>query len=447
METPQADFLREDTARRERWAHLTEGMTDDVQTAVIETLMDNTKAMVEGRLTGVPFLRENTSTADVAAFNRVAYSMIRRIYPALVSNGLVSIQPTKLPVTLVHFLDFLYDTTQSPTVAGDRLDYSAGKFNKHYSAGVIRDEGLGTGDAATTDFTLDHYPVRAGSETIYVDSVATSAYTLDEATGTVSFDVAPANAAVLTADYAIVQEATDKIPSLKLTMASAQVGTEERRIKAEWTLEGQQDLSAYHNLSMEKELVRAMSDEIRRELDRTIIADLYDAAAAGAATATWDSNGATADYKKSEWIETLVHKMNDVSNEIYKLRFRHANFAIMHPDVQNTLDRLNTFRSLTFGKDGALPTADISVGAAVVGTLASRYRVIVDPLAPRDKILMGYKGNSWAETGYVFAPYAAFRTATVLDPHTLKQVKAIMTRDGRHLVNSEFYGEVTLQNF
>src|SRR5690606_7351816 len=141
-------FLREDEARQGRWAHLTEGIESEYQRKVLETLLDNAKALAERRLIGARW-DEQTTTDDIAAFNRVAYPLIRRIYPELVANELVSIQPTQLPVTLVFFLDFVYGTNLAPTVAGDRNDYEAGKFNRLYASGAVRGEEIGTGDGTT----------------------------------------------------------------------------------------------------------------------------------------------------------------------------------------------------------------------------------------------------------------------------------------------------------
>lgn len=438
-------FLREDEARMERWGHLTEGL-DSYQQRVVETLMDNAQALSQGALAGAK-LDETTTTGDIAAFNRVAYPLIRRIFPALVANQIVSVQPMTMPTTLVFFLDLVYGTNLAPTSAGDRMDYEADQFNKLYASGAVRGEALGTGDGAATDFQTDWYPIRPGSETVYVDGSPTADYTIDEATGAIVLGSAPSADAAVTIDYNLVMEGLGsagnaQIPEIELEMSSAQVGAESKKLKAKWTIEAQQDLQAIHGLSAESELVKGLGREIRHEIDRMIIDDLYENASAG--NVNWDS-AIPAGTKIQDHNETLVHAFGDVSTEIYKKRLRHANFVVMGPDTLNRLDKTNVFR-LTSGaaQDGKLPRATVASGPGAVGTLSNRYTVVVDPLFPVNKVLVGYNGEDWTDTGYVYAPYVGFQTKTFIDPNDMTPRKGLMTRFGRHLVNGDFYGTVSI---
>ena len=60
-----------------------------------------------------------------------------------------------------------------------------------------------------------------------------------------------------------------------------------------------------------------------------------------------------------------------------------------------------------------------------------------------NKILMGYKGSQFLETGAVFAPYIPLiMTPLVYDPSTFTPRKGIMTRYAKKMVRPEFYGKV-----
>ena len=436
MNPQHATFMREDAARTARHAALTEGLTG-IRRAMVEQLMDNAER----------YISEETDTSKIAVFTRVAKPLIRRIYAGLVANDLVSIQPMTMPTQKVFFLDFLRQTNQSPTVAGDRNDYEANKPNKFYAGGVIKGEVIGTGDGSNKNFNTALFPVRPSSVTVYVSSVPTTAYTLNEVTGAIVFTAAPSAAASVTADYALVMEGlgskgNSQIAELGLSMSSATVDAEEMKLKTRWTLESQQDLKAYFGLSIEDELTKQLGDEMRRELDRLIIDDLV--ANATAANFTW-SKAIPGTEKRSEHYETLIHAIGDVSNEIYKKRLKHATFVVLAPDTLQMLDKTNTFR-LTSGQgaDGSPTAATLSAGPNVFGTLANRYNVVVDPLFPTNKVLVGHKGDDWQSTGYVYAPYVAFATETWTDPNTMKPVKGLMSRFGRHLVNGDFYGTITI---
>lgn len=69
---------------------------------------------------------------------------------------------------------------------------------------VVPAEYVGSGDGTTKTFTLDHAPVIAGTERIYVDGVVKAPetdYTINNATGEITFITAPALDAPITAAY------------------------------------------------------------------------------------------------------------------------------------------------------------------------------------------------------------------------------------------------------
>jgi hypothetical protein len=432
---PNATFLREDAERTARHAALTEGLSG-YQLKVVEQLMDNAEQS----------LAEETSTANVAVFTRSVKPLIRRIFPALVANQLVSIQPMVMPTQKVFFMDYTYDSPRGLITAGTRLDYEAQRTEtalkqqarRVYAGGIVKGETVGTGTGARTTFNLALYPIRAGSLTVRVASSVVTNYTIDEATGAIVFTAAPANAATIDADYALIMEGLGSAGNAQIP----EIGlTESMKLKTRWTLEGQQDLKAYFGMDMEDELTKQLGEELRREIDRLIINDLVDNAAA--ANLTW-SKAVPASTKRSEHYETLIHAIGDISNEMFKKRMVNANFIVVSPDTVNMLDKTNTFRLTSGGAPGIGGTATISAGPNVLGTLANRYNVIVDPLFQANKVLVGYKGSEWNETGYVYAPYVAVSTDTWMDPNTMKPVKGLMSRFGRHLVNGDYYGTIDI---
>ena len=102
-----------------------------------------------------------------------------------------------------------------------------------------------------------------------------------------------------------------------------------KKLKAKWTPELGQDLNAYHNLDAEVELTQILSEQIALEIDQEILEDLVVDATAG--VRYWSrhpgqflnretGDGAvgaagTPDFtgNVSEWYETLVETINDVS--------------------------------------------------------------------------------------------------------------------------------------
>ena len=432
--TKLPSFLREDAARTERWAHLTEGLAP-YQTKVMEQLLDNVEEVIEAH-------KEDTNTSHVTPFSRHAKAMIRRVYPALVSNSIVSIQPTPLPDYKVFFLDFYFDATRAPTVKGDRMDYHPGKQNPNYARGYIVGEAVGTGNASTTVFTLKEAPMVSASLIVKVNSVVVSNYTLDATTGTITFAAAPGAGLSIVADYQVVTEGmgstgTAKRPGVRLGVTSASVSVESLTLTSEWTIEVQQDLKAYHGENAESLLTARMSEEIAFEWDRLIINDLFAGATAG--NVNW-SKTVPGGWTQRDWYETLFHAIEEASLNIYKKRLVHATFVVMSPDNAFLLSKVNAFRVLNANTEGQ---PSIVTGPNVYGTLAGKYTVIVDPLLGA-KMLVGHKGSDWMSTGYVFSPYTLFETETFTDPNTMKPRKGLLSRAARFLVSGDFYGTVTV---
>lgn len=438
-------FLREDAARTEKWAYLTEGVQDEYQRAVVEQLLDNQQELVEDN---------STDAIANAKHNTAAYPLIRRVFAETVAHQLVSIQPIPLPTMKLFFLDFKAGTTKSPVTKGDRLDYEALRLlpdgqkdrGKWYASGHVKGEPLGTGDASTTTFSFDWNPVVGDSIVVRVDSVVVTNYTKNPTAGSITFAAAPANGATITADYQLVMEALGTkgnsiIPEVELEMSSASVEVENFKMKAKWTIELEQDLAAYHKLSVESELTKLMARQLRWQMDRLIITDLYEGATAG--NFNW-SKTIPGGVSRKDHYETLMHTIEDASLAIYERRLVPATFIVCHPNTISLLKKINTYRVFSPEQSGYQTGARIATGPNVNGVLGELYTVIVDPLFPSNKILVGHKGESWLETGYVYAPYRAFQTGTFIDPQEMVPRKGIAQRAGRHLISGDFYATVTI---
>jgi hypothetical protein len=248
------------------------------------------------------------------------------------------------------------------------------------------------------------------------------------------------------------------IPEIDIKVDSIAITAVTKKLKAKWTPELGQDLNAYHNLDAEVELTSILSEQIALEIDREIMEDLIKGATAstyywsrspglfvdratgleiGANTAAPDFTGTV-----SEWYETLIETINDVSAQIHRKTLRGgANFVVCSPEVANVLEFTSGFR--------ANVTADADkgeIGAVKVGSLSRKFDVIVDPYFPRNVILVGRKGNSFLESGYVYAPYVPLQTTpTIFGPEDFVPRKGVMTRYAKKMVRPDMYGLVIVR--
>ena len=247
------------------------------------------------------------------------------------------------------------------------------------------------------------------------------------------------------------------IPELDIRIESQAVTASSRKLRAKWTPELAQDLAAYQNLDAEVELTQVLSEAIALEIDREILADLlYGATGANFFWSRKPGNfldyttgntapGASFTGTVREWYETLIETIIAAANTIHRKTLRGAaNFIVTSPDVATVLEASVLYKPvLSMDPHETMFT----VGTEKVGTLNSRFTVYKDPYFPRNKILVGYKGSSFLETGFVYAPYVPLIvTPTIYAPEDFTPRKGVMTRYAKKMVRSDFYGTVTVQD-
>ena len=247
------------------------------------------------------------------------------------------------------------------------------------------------------------------------------------------------------------------IPEIDIKVDSISVTAQTKKLKAKWTPELGQDLNAYHNLDAEVELTGILSEQIALEIDRELLGELVDGATAG--TRYWsrapglfvDSTGAplgatsaAPDFTGtvSEWYETLIETINDVSAQIHRKTLRGgANFVVCSPEVANILEFTSGFRaSVTADQDRG------TIGAVKAGSLSKKFDVYVDPYFLRNVLLVGRKGSSFLESGFVYAPYVPLQvTPTIFGTEDFVPRKGVMTRYAKKMVRPDMYGLVIVR--
>ena len=240
-------------------------------------------------------------------------------------------------------------------------------------------------------------------------------------------------------------EFEDKIGEVSFDLQSVTVSVTERKLRAQWSPELAQDVAAFHNIDAEAELTALLSEQVAAEIDREILRDLRKGAAWNL---RWDYNGwrrvngLTTSYTQKDWNQTLITAINQLSAQIHKSTLRGgANWIVVSSEVSAIFDDLEYFHV-----SNASPEQDqYNMGIERVGTLAGRYQVYRDPYFPANQVLIGHKGTSLLDTGYIYAPYVPLQlTPTMYNPFNFTPIKGIMTRYAKKMVNNRFYGRITV---
>lgn len=443
------------------------------------------------------YLLESTQTTDVQGFDMIVFPMVRRVFSRLLANEIVSVQTLNLPSGLLFYLDAQVSTTwPSALPTSSTTGTWTSVYDAHYnnlnwepSFGIATAVSGGTASTQTVAgvcsavgstyiIKLPYSGGEQGLASLQV-RVFSGNGALAGSSTTVNFGVAPQTwkedllrnnvIAVTISSSATINGATCAVASacteyktygtlegrsdmgqVKLTVSSVTVGVKSRKLKTQWTPELAQDLAAYHSIDAEAELTALLSEELAAEIDREILRDLimiapfqtswnYDRTAA-----TTRSDGVVIPAEPSsgyitqkEWNQTLITQINKISAAIHKATLRGgANWIVCSTEVASVLEDIEKFHAVNMTEDN-----EFNMGIENIGNLGTRYKVYKDPYLPDWVCLIGHKGSSFMEAGYVYAPYIPFQlTPTIQDPDDFTPRKGIMTRYAKKCVNNRYFG-------
>jgi hypothetical protein len=237
-------------------------------------------------------------------------------------------------------------------------------------------------------------------------------------------------------------EEDSEMAEVTFGLDSVTVSVETRKMRAQWTPELAQDVSAFHNLDAEAELTALLSEQMAAEIDREILRDLRRGAAW---TARWDYNGLrkqTSMYfgTQKDYNQTLIAKINQISAQIHKSTLRgSASWIVVSAEVSAVFDDLEYFHV----SNASAEQDKYNMGIERVGVLQGRYQVYRDPYAPANTILIGHKGSSILESGFIMAPYVPMvLTPVMYNPFDFKPIRGILSRYAKKMVLNRYYGRI-----
>ena len=478
-----ARFLNEAREIEGRWSKtkLLNGLNDRFVRSATAVLLENQRLMNEAM----------TDTGDISQFKRMAIPLVRRIYPQLIANKIVSVQPLLGPAGLVYYLRFRYSSNKGgmrganlqggypsdDAASLQQLASGDGNLDVFYTSQFVQNEVSntnpgGSNNLVATYMPLEHTPVIAGTltGTVYDGTTAIQTFIVSSS-GTFSFTdigsptikaIAAGSSIDLTTGEIVLQwnsggdpgdnhvvlsyeynmEANSDMPEVNLVIESEEIAVKSRKLKAVWSYEAQQDLRSQHNLDAEAELTAVLAQEINLEIDREVLTDLRNNAGS---ISVWDFNTALGDTIKEKY-ESLYVKIVEVSAHVHRKTLRGGcNWIVTSPEVASM------FETATAGfAPTPSDTFTTAIGIQYVGTVNNRWRVYKDPLFPQGQILMGYKGDSYMDSGYFYCPYVPLtQTPTVLDPDSFTPRKGIITRYGKKMLRegAKFYARMSIANF
>lgn len=471
-----------------KWAPVLEGIEDAYTSRVTAQLLENQAKEIMSEKLNEDFTGDNaTTTQALGTFQKFAFPIVRRVFPQLIANKMVGVQPMSGPVSQIFYLG-------SNRVDGADRQNIYSKYNLTY-------KGLTTSGLAASGGVTEPAPESIDTSDLLSDGTSGSP------SGTYGGQIAnfPDWGGRGASTWGFTMSAGELlagsgIPEMTFQIEQQPVVARTRKLRALWTLEASQDLKAYHNLDLERELTDLLSKELTLEIDRELIEDLrmiaYDVSGTfgpfvwdnlnqgnsnnftgggmadsnfgsfqndgvygtdqqGALTSKnvflVDLSGINSDIVAAprhigDLYANLMAVINVASQDIYKTTHRGpGSWLLCAPIVASILESSARLTGGIKQTDGPTNMAGNSV--QYVGKFMGRYDLFVDPLYPEDEILMGYKGTSPMDAGYVYSPYIPLQALPkVIDPETFQPRKGLITRYGKAAITpaSRFYRVIRL---
>jgi len=374
-------------------------ITDPLRKAVTAAVLENQeKALMEERASMQGFLTEaptNATGGQIANWDPVLISLVRRAMPNLMAYDLCGVQPMSGPTGLIFAMKSHYDTQTGAEALG--LEEPKSGFS-----GAVGQQGESSGLADLENGRTLGLPGRAMS--------TSAAESLGEAEGS--------------------------FKEMGFSIEKQSVVAKSRALKAEYSLELAQDLKAIHGLDAETELANILSTEILAEINREIVRSINGQAVLGAQTsnvASATSGGGIFDIStdadgrwSAEKFKALAMQIEREANAIAKdTRRGKGNIVVCSADVATALAAAG---SLDY-QPGAGLTVD-TTGNTFAGTINGRIRVFIDPYADVDYVTVGYKGTNAYDAGMFYCPYVPLQMMKAVAENTFQPKIGFKTRYG-----------------
>lgn len=270
----------------QKWSKALDGIKNEYTARVTAQLLENqAKAVLaeNQRVQEEVVSTGATTVGNIGVFQKFAFPLVRRVYPNLVFNYIGATQPMDAPVSQIFYLGNSRWTgsSQQTVYSKFNLTYNVDGTNQTFPIGSTKltspgvtaanswfdgtngtaSNGLSLNSVTATPFDLSNVlaPNKGSPSTTYGGKIASFPVTGSTLGWTVS-----------------AGERLDGtgIPEVQFHIEQQPVVATTRKMRALWTIEASQDLKAYHNLDLERELTELLSKELSLEIDRELIEDI-----------------------------------------------------------------------------------------------------------------------------------------------------------------------------
>lgn len=420
---PMIEHIRDD-----RKAEITAQLLEQ-ENRYFKDVLNETASSAGGATVSVPGTASNVGgQTGVARFQAIAMPLVARVFPELVTNELVGVQPMFTPVGLAYALRYRYQS-----------DFNGKSGYPGQEAGFNTVEALYSGGYPTTATSL---PTSASFNAAWSSSVDAGKVKGGDVDGGLTprggYNTADAEGLGETHWQGV--DEMDRIRYMGLSVEKQTIEAKTRKLAARWSHEAQQDLKNMHNVDLAAQLSDLLAYEVAAEIDAEVKANIIALGQVGGVL-VWDYRssyfgGADGRYEQEKF-RTLYTAFLKASNEIAVATRRGAgNFVLASPTVCAAIEALEQFAQSSVATNLATEVS----GVAKLGTIG-RFTVYRDMFATRDYAVVGYKGRDDADAGIVYLPYVPLQFLEAVGQDSFNPRIGVMTRYGicNNLFGAENY--------
>ena len=406
-----------DSNLMEKWAPVLEhsdvpSITDKHKKATVARLLENQEQALreDAQNIGGNFISEaaaanNQAGSDIATFDPVLISLVRRAMPNLIAYDIAGVQPMTGPSGLIFAMKSRYSTQDGAEALHGEADTDVSGTGTH-EAGPTGLEGVTDATGSNNSLADEDTNITSGTAMSTDDAERLGVGgTGDGAFGEMAFSI-----------------------------EKATVTAKSRALKAEYTMELAQDLKAIHGLDAEAELANILSSEILAEINRELIRTVYAKANLGALQASvalkgvFNVNSDSDGRWMAEKFKGLIMQIEREANQIaIDTRRGKGNFVLVSSDVASALAAAGV---MDYAPALATGLSVDDTGNTFAGTLNGRLKVYVDPYANGDFACVGYRGVNPYDAGLFYCPYVPLTMVKAVGENDFQPRIGFKTRYG-----------------
>lgn len=339
-----------------------------------------------------------TQMSDLGQYKKFCMSLTNLAVPDLIVYDIMRVEPMTSMTGYITYLKIVAGSNKGQTKQGDLFNsvFQLGTPNPNYTSSSVVENF--SGDGSTTEFTVAWTPlVSVAKVTVGGVEVASTGYSVDTATGKITFTSAPAagtNNVKVAYVYDNIYIPQNDLPIVNANLESIALAAKARRVAIYYSQMAAFQAKQDYGFDLGDTLATQAVGELNYEIDTEAVNLLVDNAGEDA-DLVWSKTQPIGVSLRDHY-ESFLNQIEVAKAKIYKRTKKFApTFMVIAADVLPVLGLVSKFQAASTGKIN---------GPYYAGSV-NGLKVFVHPGMEDGHYVVGVNNNELQATAAVFAPY------------------------------------------